>query len=180
MKLRLGFSTTNSLPSKAIRWAIGAPYSHTYIRFYDEFLGINFVVHADWPGVVVIQADRFEKENKVLEEYEFEVPNGENDTLKAALCRNLRYLGSRYDYLSILGWAWTIALRRWVKVRLKSPNILDDPKTLICVDFCIRVINDAGLTKIPVGSMNPKGLMHHLRENYETMGAKRFVFERVA
>ena len=171
MKLRVGFSKTNSLISKTIRWVIGAPFSHTYIRFYDEFLGLHFVAHADWPGVMIMQADKFDKENKVLEEFEFDCPE-----LKQSLTSNLRFLGSRYDYLSILGWAWTIALRRAARIIAKNP--LDDPKSLICVDFCIRVLNDAGLTSIPVGSINPKGLVNKLRDNYETMGGQRFVFER--
>jgi hypothetical protein len=171
MKLRVGFSKTNSLISKVIRWVIGAPFSHTYIRFYDEYLGMNLIAHADWPGVIIIQADRFDKENTVVEEFEFDLP-----PLKTALVRNLRFLGSRYDYLSILGWAWTIALRRAARLVVKNP--LDDPKSLICVDFCIRVLNDAALTAIPVGSMNPKGLVKYLRKHIEEMGGQRFVFER--
>lgn len=171
MKLRVGFSKTNSLISKVIRWVIGAPFSHTYIRFTDEFLGMNLIAHADWPGVLLLQAEKFDKENQKLEEFEFDL-----DILKVSLVRNLRFLGSRYDYLSILGWAWTIALRRAAKIIVQNP--LDDPKSLICVDFCIRVLNDAGLTAIPVGSINPKGLVNYLRKHHKEMGGERFVFER--
>ena len=171
MKIRIGFSRTDTFISKAIRWFLGANISHTYIRYHDEFMDLNYVVHADWPGVLPVLADRFDKENISVEEYEFEIP-------KSALKRNLRLLGNRYDYLAIFGWAWTITLRRWIKKKIENP--IEDPKKLICVDFCLRVLNDAKITTIPSASMNPIQLLHYLRDNYESLSGSRHILEMTA
>lgn len=159
MRVVVGFSTSNSLVSKTIRWFIGSNVSHTYLRFIDEFLGLDLIAHADWPGVVIIAKDKFIKQNQIIEEYEFEGSN-----LKQALVKNFKFLGGKYDYLSILGWAWTITFRRWTKIKLKNP--LDDPKSMICVDFVIRFLNNAHIANIPIGSMNPKGILMFLRDNF--------------
>lgn len=170
MKVRVGFSRTDTFVSKAIRWFLGSNISHTYIRYHDEFMDMDWVAHADWPGVIPIPADRFEKENVAVEEYEFEIP-------KAALKFNLhRFVGGRYDYLAIFGWAWTIAFRRWLKQKIKNP--IDDPKKMICVDFCLRVLNTAKITNIASTSMNPIMLLQFLRENHEALGGTRIVLEK--
>ncbi len=169
MKIRVGFSRTNSWISKGIRWFLGTNISHTYIRYHDEFMEIDTIAHADWPGVLTISADKFDRDNVAVEEYEFDIP-------KPALKYNLhKFLGNRYDYLAIFGWAWTITVRRWLKQKIKNPK--DDPKKLICVDWCLRVLNSAKLTNINPASMNPKHLLQFLRDNYEALGGKRFIFE---
>lgn len=170
MKIRVGFSRTDTLISKMIRRFLRANISHTYIRYHDEYMDIDYVVHADWPGVLPIPAERFDKENVVVEEFEFDIP-------KSALKFNLhKFLGNRYDYLAILGWAWTIAFRRWMKIKLENP--IDDPKKLICVDFCLRVLNAAKITNIPSTSMNPIMLLRYLRENHEQLGGARLEIEK--
>lgn len=158
MKLRVGFSTTNSFMSRAIRWFIKSNISHTYIRFYDEFLGEELIMHADWPGVVIEHAELFEKQNKIAVEYEF------NDSrFKASLRKNLRLLRKKYDYWNIVGWAWVITFKRWAHLKMQNP--IDDPKKLICVDFCVRQVDP--VIPLPYGTMNPKSLMEWMDLHYQ-------------
>src|SRR5574343_1123540 len=130
MKLRVGFSTTNTLMSRLIRLFTNGPVSHTYVRFYDEFLKDEFVAHADFPGVLILQANQFEKNNIIIEEFEIT-----DEKLKDSLRRNFRLLGKKYDYWNIVGWAWVLAFKRWAKKKIENP--IDDPNKLICVEFVV-------------------------------------------
>lgn len=49
MKIRVGFSRTNSILSRLIRWFTSSPVSHTYIRLDDQLLGQPLIIHADLP-----------------------------------------------------------------------------------------------------------------------------------
>lgn len=176
MKVRIGFSRADSFISRGIRWFMGSSISHTYLRFKDEFLDTEFIAHADWPGVILVQVDRFMDENVIVEEYEFDTK-----ACKPALIAILKLLGTKFDRLALLGWAWTIAFRRWISIKMDNiadaQNILDNPKKLICVNFCLRWSNLAQITCIPVKSMNPQGLLKYLRENYKELGATQHIFE---
>ena len=168
MKLRVGFSTTNSLISKIIRWFTDAPVSHTYIRYYDEFLKDEYVVHADWVGIVILQGEHYNNHNSVIDEYEIE-----DERLLLSMRKSLKLLGRKYDYWGILNWAWVITFRRWAKMKMK--NFVEDPKKMICVDFCIRILNGAQITALPYGTYNPKNLHEWFKEHHEEMGWKRIV-----
>lgn len=141
--------------------------SHCYIRFYDDFLGVSIVIHADFPGVVIIPSAKFDKENIAVEEYEL------SDTrLKASLQRNMRLIGKKYDFANLIGWIPIIVVK-WFKRKIKNP--LDDPKRMICVDFVLHVTNDAGITSIPYGILNPKELRQWFQDNCEKNGWTRKV-----
>lgn len=170
MKLSVGFSRTDSLISKTIRFFLGSNISHTYLRIHDDFLGTPLIIHADWNGVEIIHADLFDKENIIIEEFEIV-----DERLDKALKKNLRLLGRRYDYLVLFGWAWTIAVRRWVKKKIEitiddPTSIFEDPKKIICVDFIIKVLNDANVVKLRYKNYNPKSLNEWMNEHYSSFG----------
>jgi len=169
VKIRIGFSTTNSFVSRVIRLAIGANISHTYVRFYDEFLGAELIIHADWPGVIIEDAELFEKRNIVIEEFEFDDPR-----FKESIRKSLRLLRKKYDYWNIVGWAWIITFKRWAKIKIK--NLTDDPKKLICVDFCMRNMNP--VISLPYGTMNPFDLNQWLNAHYEEYKGKKYTKEQ--
>lgn len=166
MKIILGFSTTKSFVSKAIRWFTESEVSHTYIRFHDDFLDAELVMHADWPGVIIEDAELFAIQNIVVDEFEIEDPR-----LKAALKRNLRMLRKKYAWWNIARWAWFITFRRWVKKKIVAPT--ENPKKIICVDFALHVFNNGGVTDLPYDYYNPDTLRKWAIENYETLGWKR-------
>lgn len=166
MKLIVGFSTTSSWYSRLIRWFTESEVSHTYVRVYDEFIGEWLIIHADMPGVIIETQQVFKAKNLVIEEFEIEDTN-----LRKSLRTNLRHLGKKYDWFNILGWVWVITFKRWFKRKIENP--LSNPKRLVCVDFVSRVLNDAGVTTLPLGKLHPKGLRKVFNNVYNTMGWKK-------
>ncbi len=164
MKLIVGFSTTNSLVSRVIRWFVKDKVSHTYIKFYDEFLGAWLIMHADWPGVIIEDAELFEIHNTVIEEYEIDDPR-----LKATLRKNLRHLRKKYDYWNTIGWAWVITFKRWSKKKFR--NLMDDPKKLMCTDFVARFIGDN--YEVSNEQFNPKTWRRWMDDNHKQHNWKK-------
>lgn len=157
MKIYVGFSTTNSFVSRVIRWFVSGKVSHTYIRFYDEFIGAWLIIHADWPGVIIEDAELFDKTNIVVEEYIIDDPR-----LRDTLRKNLRHLRKKYNYWNIAYWAWFITFKRWTKKKITNP--LEEPKKLICTDFIRRFLAD--ICDIPDEQFNPVTLRKWMEENY--------------
>jgi hypothetical protein len=178
MKLCVGFSRTDSLISKTIRLFLGSNISHTYLRIHDEFLATPLIIHADWNGVEIMHADQFDKENIIIEEFEII-----DEKLDVSLRKNLRLLGRRYDYLVLFGWAWTIAVRRWVKKKIEitiddPKSIFEDPKKIICVDFIIKVLNDSSVVKLRYKNYNPKTLNEWFNLNYSSRGWRKITLDK--
>lgn len=171
MKLAIGFSRTNHLPSKLIRLFIKSPISHTYIRVYDRFFKVPLILHSDWGGVQFDLAEKFDIENIAIEEY---IINDER--LDDAIRKNLWHLGKGYAYVKLANWAWAIILKRWFVRKIKDPG--QNPSKLICTDFLLYILNSAGITNLPVGSMNPADLRQWCEENYERLGWKRIIREK--
>ena len=163
MKIRIGFSTTNSLFSRAIRYITESKVSHTYIRIYDEFLQVPLIIHSDWPGVVFDHGEQFDLDNIIVQEYEIKSP-----FLKPAIKHNLWHLRKKYHWLRVINLAFLVIFKRWLVRKVKNPSI--NPRSLICVDFILYLLNDAGLTSLPIGTMTPHELMEWFENNYEKLG----------
>jgi hypothetical protein len=170
MKIALGFSRTNNLPSKLIRLFTKGQVSHTYLRIYDTFFQQYFVLHADWDGVKIELADKFDLENNAIEEF---IINDKR--LNDAIRKGLWHLGKKYDYIKLFNWAWAIIFKRWIVRKVKDPVV--DPKKLICVDFDLYILNDAGITNLEIGHYNPKEFLEWCRSNYEQLGWKRISYD---
>jgi hypothetical protein len=168
MKVNIGFSTTNTWISRIIRWFMKTNISHSYVRIHDDTFGVDLVLHADWPGVVIWPAQKFDKENVAIEEYEID-----DIRLQASVRTNMRLIGKKYDFLNLIGWMPVIIFKDWFKRKIRNP--LDDPKRLICVDFCLHITNDAGITSLPYNVLNPKELRQWYQDNYEKNGWNRKV-----
>jgi hypothetical protein len=167
MKIRVGFSTTNGLLSKTIRWFTGnADVSHCYIRIYDEYLQVPLILHADWIGVIFEHAELFDKNNLVIEEYEID-----DARLRVGLRKNLRLLKKSYDWKDIISWALALKFHRWFKRKLKDP--ISDPIKIICVNLIMRVLNDSALTDLAVGSLHPQTFCQWFRDNYKICNWKK-------
>jgi hypothetical protein len=168
MKINVGFSTTNTLISKIIRRFMKTNISHCYVRFSDPTFGVDLVIHADWPGVIIIPASKFDKENIAIEEFEIT-----DSRLDLSLRNNMRLIGKKYDFLNLIGWMPVMVCENWFKRKIKNP--LDDPKRLICVDFCLHITNDADITSLPYGVLTPKELRKWFQDNCDKNGWSRKV-----
>jgi hypothetical protein len=166
MKIQIGFSRTNTIPSRLIRWITKSEVSHTYIKLDDDFLGLPLILHVDWPGAVIVSESEFLKENEKVEEYEIE-----SEKFRPAIKKNLIFLGKKYDYWNLIAWGIAILFRRTFKK--KEHNRIEDPKKLICVDFVLRITNAAQITDLPLGEMTPKMLRDRFNQRYEENGWKK-------
>ena len=173
MSIKVGFSKTNSWTSKIIRWFTESNVSHCYVRVYDPFLESDLVIHADWPGVVFVQSQRFFAENTPVEEFEITDPK-----FKQAFLTNLKFLGSGYKWRGVWYRFKFRTFGKWFKwLQRKMQNIVEDPAKMICVDYVLHNTNDAGITKLPYNILTSNDLLDWFRENYSTLGMKRIVFD---
>lgn len=167
MKVRVGFSRTNTFISKAIRIITKSEVSHVYLRIEDEFLGVPLILHSDkHPGVCVVHAPIFEADNQIIAEFEIEAK-----LLDYSIRKNFSLLGKEYDRWRLFAWAWVIAFSRWMKRKLQDPT--EDPRKLICVDFVLLILNAAKVTNLQPGTMTPKDLYQFFQENFETENWKK-------
>lgn len=170
MKIKIGFSTTNSIWSKIIRRLTKANVSHTYIKFYDSTLGTDLVLHADYSGVQFELAEKFDIGNFTVEEYEID-----DTRLDKAVKNNLWHLGKKYNYYKMFNFIFFIMFKRWFVRKMKNPIV--DAGKIICVDFIFYILNDAEITNLPIGYIAPKLFSKWCQENYEQFGWKRKIYD---
>jgi hypothetical protein len=171
MIINLGFSCTDTLLSKFIRRVMGSKdKSHCYISFYDPSMDIELVIHADWPGIVIVRKADYKLENHIAVEYQI------SDTkLDKSIKKMFKHLGKKFNWTDLLSWFCFLMLKKWLKRKLKNP--LQDPKKFICVDFVLTVLNDCDIVSLPIGLMNPMDLYFWCETNYQKLGWKRLTSE---
>lgn len=141
--ITVGFSTTNKLISRFIRWITGGRVSHAWIAFYDPKLDKRFVLQAEAWGYELRPWNRWLKEN--IWKAEFLLP--QTDSLDCALVSISNYLGTDYDYKS----AFLLGLRNWFGRWMKKPT--NDPSKLMCSEAVIRFL---GMTEMGSYGLNPE------------------------
>lgn len=128
----IGFSTSSSSISTAIRWKTKVPElskkempSHAWIL--HEAYGDEYVMQAEWTGFGVISYSHFKKENTILQV----IPIAEKMALfgvdaRARVCEAAEWLGDSYDWWSLL--------------RFVVPKLIrgDSPKALLCTEAVVR------------------------------------------
>ena len=144
--------------------------SHVYFRLFDQTLGAEMVLHSDMPGVVFRLFDEFKIKNFTTEEYEIN-----DERLDQAVKDNLWHLGKKYHFFKLLDWSIFIIFKRWLIRKVKNPAA--PVKKLICVDFLLYILNQAGITQLPIGYLTPKDFQKWCLENYESLGWKRKIFD---
>jgi hypothetical protein len=154
--------------SRVIRWFLNSDVSHTYMKIKGGLMGADVTFHADVGGVLIHLEEVFNVENNVVEEYEIDDPR-----IERAITCNLRHLGKKYDYMRLFSWAWFLAFKRWMKLKIRHP--IEAPSKLICVDLLIRILNQAGVCSLRYGTMTPQDLREWVRDNYEQLGWKKVI-----
>lgn len=96
-KISIGFSYhKDNLLSKAIMFADNSQYSHVYIRRHSKYG--EYVYQASGLAVNFMNIDLFLKNNVIVEEYEFDLPEEKKD---AAISFFFKHVGIPYA-LSVL------------------------------------------------------------------------------
>ena len=157
MKIAVGFSRTDMWFSKIIRACTRSKVSHCYIRVYDEFLKTTLILHVE-QTVRVHRAQEFDLENTAIEEFIID-----DDRLDDSIVHNLRHLNKKFAWGDWFG--WFPLFKKWVKVKLRSPT--HSFKKMICVDYVLRVLNDAKITHLPYDALTPELLRQWFDYYYE-------------
>jgi len=139
--------------------------SHTYIRFFDEYINAWLIIHADLPGVIIEDAQGYDLENVVITEYEIISPR-EKDVLKASM----KFLKKKYNWWKIAKWAWYL-WRHTSKEQL-SGLLPDNPQSMVCVDFATFFIKNLA-SRYPSIKLTPSELQQWVEDNYLEFGWKK-------
>jgi hypothetical protein len=137
-RITVGFSTTNKVMSKAIRWVTRSPCSHAWFCFNQQVVGVRqtqrMVAQAEWFGYEARPRWRWDKQNILVAEFELVGPDASN----AVHAMLEQYLGSKYDYrAAALAGIWRLCGRS-IKGKFQ------DPVKLMCSEGVIRMLGHAG------------------------------------
>lgn len=144
MIVTVGFSTTNRLLSRAIRFITRGRVSHAWVAFHDDTLDTKVVMQAEWWGYELRPWSRWRQENLLVAEFELQVPP---EMGLRAIRRMAQHLGEAYDkvgalWAGISGW-----LRRWWRAHLTfRPR--RTPHKLMCAEGTLVCLKAAGVEDV--------------------------------
>jgi hypothetical protein len=128
MKVYIGFSTKqNSALSATIRFLEETEYSHVYMRVESKYG--EYVYQASGLQVNFMNIDVFKKMNKIVEEYEFDIPDEHRSELLKFF---IKYAGYCYSMKALFQLA---AILICGKVGIKPKFKGDDNQTFICSEL---------------------------------------------
>jgi hypothetical protein len=114
-----------------LKWIIlRAEANHCWLEYEGPDLGQPIMIQASTMGVEMCLPKKYEKKAKVVARYrtKFDVPGGYASAVS--------WMGTKYDYMSLVGailclWVW-----RWFKVEIKNPFASADG--VICSELVVR------------------------------------------
>lgn len=142
MKITVGFSTKKTALAWLIRKAEKTPYSHCYIRYFNHFVGTEYVLHAAGSSVHLTEYSQFiDDKNIVIEEFDIALPD--IATLKKIIKFSLSQNGKPYGALQLIGMAWARFLKGLAGKSFQNP-FHDGTKTMVCSEFVAYILNILG------------------------------------
>lgn len=128
-KIYIGFSYhKNSFVSSTIKLIEGSAYSHVYIRRVSKYG--EYVYQASGLQVNFMNIDIFKKDNVIVEEYEFELPDEKKEQL---LTFFIKYAGASYATSALFKLLVVIAGKRTGIWNVKFDG--DGETTFICSEL---------------------------------------------
>jgi len=152
----VGFSTTDKLVSRIIRWITKAQVSHTFLIV--ELYGQLWAVGAEFNGMVMTPLRKLKTKTTI--KYICRLSELTDDKLAKLMDR----LGESYDFGGLLGGIFP-QIGRWFKQKWKNP--WNNKKALFCSEFVTLALQEAGLEgaeKLDPGTATPQELKDFLTE----------------
>jgi hypothetical protein len=138
--MRLGFSTSSSFISKAIKRWTKSKVSHCYIVYRDQTFCSDMVIHAtDWRVKIIMYAE-FARKTKVVEE--FNLLDGEGISGHKGLVSVAPLLDKKYDIWGLFGYMWVL-IGRFFGRSWRNPLASDDK--YVCSEFGGLWARDSGV-----------------------------------
>jgi hypothetical protein len=126
--MKIVFSTTNHLLSRAIRWLTSSQVSHCSI--HAEMAGVPVVIEATIGGVRIIPLSKWATGNTVVGSFEPRLD------MISGLAHAVEHVGDRYDYVGLLGYI-PVLLARWLRLRCRNP--LASPSAMVCAELILHL-----------------------------------------
>lgn len=157
--ISIGFSTTNKLLSRIIRFFSRAKASHAWLLYMDVSLNNReMVMQAELNGVVIVPYDYFKTRNKIVAVIDPQID------MQPGLDAMTNALGMWYDVGGLIGSAWVL-IGRWMKRKWSNP--FDNPHALFCSEAIVLALQAArypnAASLIP-SSATPQDLLDFLQE----------------
>ena len=151
-RVRVGFSTSNALISRVIRFFSGQRFSHAFLIYEDRDFGGQYVMEAAWDGYRLIHRD------DALRDATLVVILDPKHDLSKILEVSGRWLGSRYDYAGLVG-AALVTVARWARTKIRNP--MQDAKSVFCSESIVvglQQIGYPGAERLDAASTTPTDL----------------------
>lgn len=147
-KITIGFSASNSIIGRIIRWFTKGRVSHAYATYYSETLQNVFVIEATFWGYKLTPHNKWIKKNKIVAEFKC------SRDLSSGLIHVSKWLGGTYDFWSALG----LGARRWFGKLYRNP--FRDPNKLHCSEAVTLLLHGAKLAEdLDPESTTPEDLL---------------------
>jgi hypothetical protein len=136
--ITVGFSTTNKLSSKLLRFFTRSKFSHAWNSYFDETLEMKLVMQAELTGYELKPWKRWKRENILVSEYEMVNPS------YSAIKEMATYIGSKYDVKSAFLSGAKEWLKKWFSLKC-TINPRRSPRKMMCVESVVRFIKLSGI-----------------------------------
>lgn len=154
--MQIGFSSSTSLISRAIRYVTGGKVSHCFLVFQSDQLGGLFVLEAVNDGYHIRPFTYTNDANNTLILVDPKLP------IDGVLPVCARWLGETYDW-SVAAGIPLVGLGRFLKQKWHNP--LATKNTLFCSEAIVRglqVIGYPGATHLVAEDTSPQDLLDFL------------------
>ena len=129
---RIGFSTTDALLSRLIRWLTRSKVRHAFLVYFDVDFDREMVMEAVGAGFRIVPLDKFAQHNRIVDVVTPRHPIDEG--LKAAV----DWLGESYDAPGVIGMGLLLALRALRRRARRVRNLLATRRALFCSEAVAR------------------------------------------
>jgi len=161
MEISVGFSKSNKIGSRIIRFFEGTDFSHVYIKWTSSYLERDIIYHASGHSVGFITTENFlALGNTVVLEREVELTEV---TKKKIVQFCMDKASTPYGVKHLLGFGCVLVMKLFGKT-IKNP-FGDGAKTYICSELAAEILNIAGYSVKNTEQVTPKGLYTLLSAN---------------
>lgn len=153
--IKVGFSRSESIIGKVIRWFTKSEVNHTFIVF--TLGGYEWVLEASWFGVYIIPYERYVLHANVTHLFEIE-------DAKLNDMAMLRFIGAGYDYAGLVGMAW-VMLGRALRKTWRNP--WQSTKASFCSEMVASLLIEAkhpGAKELDPRATSPEDLLRILEK----------------
>ena len=150
--IKIGFSTSKALTSRAIRWVTRSRVSHVFLLVEDSFLGQSMVMEAIGSGFQLIPYTNFQTGNEIVTLITPVVP------LEDGVKKATAWLGEKYNFEGLAGMLLVLA-GRWLGRKWRNP--LRSAHAVFCSEVATMIlqsVNYPGVMNLDPQSTDPEDL----------------------